>query len=158
MRFICGECGKEIPDGMDFCPSCGCMSDRAYAVDDDGSRRRVCPSCGCECSDQDLFCGGCGARLSASAPVRSVPSIDGRGSIALILGTLPGFFNIFGLGHLIMKQYSRGIMFLCISLVLWYLNGWSVVNQSLFLSIVSIGVFFYHCMDLMRVVYSQGVN
>lgn len=153
MRLVCGECGGEIPDGMDFCPRCGCKADRAYAIQDGNPAQRVCPSCGKECGNDDLFCGNCGAQIPA--PVYRAPSINGRGSIAIFLGLIPGFFNIFGIGHLILKQYSRGVMFLIMSLVLWYLNGWNITNQNLFLSIVSIGLFIYQGMDLMRVVYSQ---
>ncbi len=157
MRCICGECGREIPDGMDFCPYCGCLRSKACCIDDSGRSCAVCPECGHPIAPGDQFCGSCGAHLDHGAtPVRMIPRMKKNGNLAIMLALLPGFFNIFGLGHLVMKQYSRGLMFLGISLVLWYLNGWSFTNTSLLLTVLDICVFFYQCMDLFRYVYTVG--
>ncbi len=85
-----------------------------------------------------------------------MPVMNRRGGLALVLGLIPGFFNIFGLGHLVLKQYSRGVMFLVMTAVLWYLNGWQLFSQSFLVSVLSITLFFYQALDLMRHIYVQG--
>lgn len=155
MMLICGECGAEIPEGMDFCPSCGCLIDKACRIDDSGHMVVNCPNCGEPCNSGDVFCGHCGVRLNID-PMMMIPmqKIDKRGKLALFMSIILGFFNIFGLGHLVMKQYSRGIAFLLISLVIWYMNGWKYTDANVLIMIVDICVFFYCLSDLMRIVYS----
>lgn len=157
MKLICGECRNAIPEGMDFCPRCGCTIDHAMALDDGNAVGRICPSCGNMCSRADTFCGGCGTRLPPVAgPGYTMQVMNRRGGLALVLGLIPGFFNIFGLGHLVLKQYSRGVMFLVMTAVLWYLNGWQLFSQSFLVSVLSITLFFYQALDLMRHIYVQG--
>lgn len=157
MKHICGECGAQIDEGMDFCPRCGCMKDKSYVVDDSGMTSRVCPQCGEPVGRIDEFCGKCGCKLNPQ-PVMPMPfpRMRKNGNLALILAILPGFFNIFGLGHLVMKKYSRGCMFLGISLILWYLNGWQLSSSNMTVMILDLLVFFYQSMDIFRVVYAPG--
>ena len=47
-------------------------------------------------------------------------------------------------------------MFLVMTAVLWYLNGWQLFSQSFLVSVLSITLFFYQALDLMRHIYVQG--
>ncbi len=157
MKHICGECGAELEEGMDFCPRCGCMKDKSYVIDDSGNTSRVCPQCGEPVGRFDEFCGHCGGKLEQPVAMQMpFPRMKKNGNLALVLAILPGFFNVFGLGHLVMKRYSRGAMFLAMSLILWYLNGWHLSSANLTVMILDILVFFYQSLDIMRVVYGPG--
>ena len=115
----------------------------------------VCPSCGAQSKPGDLYCGSCGAQLPQVRMV--VPKLRRNGMIALILGLVPGFLNIFGLGHLLLKEWSKGIMFLAMSAILFYVNG-GLIAESMLMSLLSVAVYFYQCMDLIRVAYSPEVR
>lgn len=157
MSLICGECGHEIPPGMDFCPACGCMVDKAVHHGD-YDLTAECPDCGGPLHPGDSFCGSCGAKVSVSSTVYEAPRSGNRGNIAILMALIPGFFNIFGLGHLVMRKYSRGAMFLVMSLVLWYLNGWKLYGDSMFLMILDVAIYFYQAMDLLRITYTEGLR
>ena len=155
MRHICHDCGNEIPEGMDFCPKCGCMADKATLVDDSGFPLNICPNCGASIGQMDRFCGACGVKLSApvSLPAQAPLRMRKNGMLAVILALVPGFFNIFGLGHFLMKEWSRGFMFLAISVIIWFLNGWSFTSDSFFVMILSVAVFFFQASDVIRIIY-----
>ena len=156
MRLICHDCGYEIPEGMDFCPKCGCMADKATAVDDSGIPVMACPKCGTAATMGDRFCKHCGATLgdAMQAPVFVKPRMRRNGALAFMLAVIPGFFNIFGLGHFVLKQWSKGIMFLAISVVVWYVNGWSMFSSNLMMSLISILVFIYQLNDVSRAMFA----
>jgi len=156
MRLICHDCGNEIPDGMDFCPKCGCMAEKATAVDESGIPTRICPKCGTAASLDDRFCKSCGAALGGAAqPFAFVkPKMRRYGALAFMLAVIPGFFNIFGLGHFVLKQWSKGVMFLAISVVVWYVNGWSMFSSSLMMSLISIFIFIYQLNDVSRAMFA----
>ena len=86
-----------------------------------------------------------------------VPKMRKNGMIAIILAMFPGFFNVFGFGHLVLKDWSKGAMFLAMSVILFYING-GFIPTTMLMSILSIAVYFYQCMDLIRVVYSPEVH
>ncbi len=156
MMYVCGECGAEIPEGMDFCSRCGCMRDKAFRVDEGGAlSSAVCPGCGAPCGPADLFCGRCGARLELAVQVRTAqPRMRRNGTVAILLALIPGFFNIFGLGHFVLKEWSRGSMFVAITAVIWYLNGWQLSNSSFLVMVVVLGMYMYQAMDILRLAYS----
>lgn len=61
---VCSKCGKKIPAGSKFCPTCG-----APVIDDVKSEKtgtRKCPSCGAVLSDQDTVCPYCGFKFDDS--------------------------------------------------------------------------------------------
>lgn len=156
MKYICHDCGYEIPDGMDFCPRCGCVKDKSTPVDDQtGMPLGICPHCGASTNPGDAFCGSCGSPLPEVRMM--VPKMRKNGMIAIILAMFPGFFNVFGLGHLVLKDWSKGAMFLAMSVILFYING-GFMPTTMLMSILSIAVYFYQCMDLIRVVYSPEVH
>lgn len=154
MTLICGECGGVIPADMDFCPRCGSLRSNARVVND-GRTVGECPSCGGPLGPDDLYCGRCGSRISTGTASQGVMRPRRNANLAIMLALIPGFFNVFGLGHFVLRQYSRGIMFLVISVVLWYLGGWKPFPSSLLLTVLTICVFFYQAMDILRLSYTR---
>lgn len=153
MTRVCQECGRDVPEDMDFCPHCG--SDRPFINrGDNGAVETTCPSCGAPFLPGDRFCGTCGAALPNVSSVAFMPQMRRNGMAAVIVSLIAGMFNVFGLGHIILRSYSRGAMFLLISLVIWYLNGWSIMSSSMLFLLLEIMVFFYQTMDVVRIAYS----
>ncbi len=153
MPVYCGECGNEIPADMEFCPTCGSYRNKAINVDDKGMVVRACPSCGREYNSGDVYCGACGHELPDARPTIALRQRK-NASIAIMLALIPGFFNIFGLGHFVLKNYARGMMFLVIGIVIMYINGWQLFSTSFFISVIHIGMYLYQCMDIMHLAYS----
>lgn len=157
MKYICHDCGNEIPDDMDFCPRCGCLREKSTPVDDNsGMPLGVCPSCGAKIGFGDAFCGACGAALPQVQMIR--PKMRKFGGVAMVLALIPGFFNIFGLGHLLLKSWARGLMFLALTAIMFYVNGMSLFPTSFMLSLISVAIYFYQAMDIVRVIYAPEVR
>lgn len=53
-----------------------------------------------------------------------------------------------------MKSWARGCMFLALSVILVYINGWSLFSTNFLMAMLSVMVYFYQAMDLMRAVYA----
>ncbi len=156
MRHQCSECGNEIPESMDFCPHCGCLKSKSIPIDESGVTVAICPDCGHEISPSDSFCGNCGADLShchAPQPIR-YPVMRKHAVLAIVLATIPGFFNIYGLGHFVLGKWSRGCMFLVMSAVMWYINGWQLASSNYFILLLNLLLFFFQISDIMRLAYS----
>lgn len=123
IRRYCMECGSDVEPGAEFCYACG--SRRVIDVDS-GSNRLImekghCPYCGHDNSNDSMFCGACGKRIGVFEYVgRRKAGLTINDIFVLILALIPGFFNIFGLGHLAIRRYSRGAMYLVISAVYIY--------------------------------------
>ncbi len=149
MIYICSQCGSQIPDDSDFCYTCGCMKSKALKMDDNGLvSEGVCHSCGAEVSPGDAFCGSCGAALVQLPPRVKVKKY---GQVALLLAVLPGMFFIFGLGHFVLKSWSRGLMFLAMSAILWYISPPGYLpSENIYIFVVQIGVYMYQAVDVMR--------
>lgn len=154
MRFICHDCGYEIPGDMDFCPRCGCMKGSATPVDDNGMPTGTCPTCGADIEPGAAYCRSCGAK--APETVSYPPRATSKGMAALMLALIPGIFNIFGLGHFVLGRWSRGAMFLAISVILLYMNGWQLFTTNVVMYLVSLAVYFYQALDIFRYVYGIG--
>ncbi len=122
LHRFCSECGHELEPGEEFCYNCGSL--RTFVVDGENrvvSEKGVCPICGNKNAEDSEFCENCGRPLGdyGFSPVRTSP-LTAKDYLILAFALLPGAFNIFGLGHLLLKKYSRGLMYLVISAVLIY--------------------------------------
>ena len=155
MIYICSECGCQIPDDSDFCHRCGCMKSKALRMDGDNLvTDGRCHSCGSPVGPSDDFCGSCGAALARQMPIIRMRK---NGTIALMLALIPSFFNVFGLGHLVLKQWSRGAMFFCMTFILWYITP--MLSESyMLLLFIKLGLFMYHASDIFRAVYSPEAS
>ncbi len=153
MKYICPECGSEIEDGADFCYNCGCLKSKAYAVRDAGAEGNICSKCGEEVSEGELFCRHCGAPVAAAATPLKVSS---NSSLALLLAFVPGFFSIYGLGHLVLKEWIRASMFLSMTALYWYMR--MSYNNSWVLMLLSIGLFIYQTVDIFRLIVLRSMG
>jgi len=156
MRYICSQCGKEIPADSDFCYACGALRDKSLVIDEEGgeSTAMVCHKCGEPLTGNESVCPKCSTPL-----VKEIPEQVRKYALwALLLALVPGFFNIFGLGHILMKQYGRGGMFLIISGVLWLIYPGYTLAPSFFIMFIRILVFMYQLFDLYRVIYTAGAR
>ena len=154
MRYICHDCGYEIPSDMDFCPRCGCLRTNATTVGDDGMPADACPSCGAHIDRGAVYCPSCGNKVPEAVTV--MPRANKMGMAAIALALIPGIFNIFGLGHLVLKQWSRGAMFIALTVIILYMNGWQLFSSNIMIYLITLAVYMYQAMDIFRYVYIQG--
>lgn len=61
---VCPKCGKELPDGSNFCGACGT---RVYKV-------VFCPACGAQNNGGDAFCRNCGASIARNPELPFTPA------------------------------------------------------------------------------------
>lgn len=157
MMYICSQCGNQIPEDAEFCYACGCLRSKALVLDDKGNMDTSrCHMCGNPVGPGECFCGNCGAALVLE---RGIPQkMDTRRILAMGLAIVPGFLNIFGLGHLVMRNWSRGFMFLAITIILSVICPFYESSSTMFILILRVGVFMYQMMDIVRVVNNPGVK
>lgn len=156
MRRVCKECGYEIPPNSDFCYQCGAWASDSFILNDEGTYiiSDTCAKCGKEMPQGADYCPHCGEPSSSSNVAIGSPSISRRFSnrhiIALVLAIVPGFFNIFGLGHLVAKRWSKAFVFLSMTVILYYLTPsfLQYSNTSIFLVVIQVFVFIYSLFDL----------
>ncbi len=157
MMYICSECGYQIPDDAEFCHQCGCLRSKALRMDDRGYvDEGRCHNCGQPFRGDEFFCGSCGTALVRTSNPRG--KLDGKGILALILALVPGFFNVFGLGHLVLRQWSRGVMFLGLTAVLWWITPTFQATSPIMLMLLQVGLFMYQAMDIFRFVNLGGTR
>ncbi len=150
----CLECGEPVEPGADFCYRCG--SRRIIKVGDDSRlvlKKGECPYCGHLNKEDAKFCASCGKRIGEFeyTPVRRGP-LTARDYLIMAITFLPGAFFIFGLGHLALKKYSRGLMFLCISAVLIYIRYFSAGlggSTYIFLEVIGLLVYLKQAMEVL---------
>ena len=152
MSFVCPECGSMIEEDADFCYRCGCKRSKATVHINDGIGLSTCPRCGAEVHEGELFCRSCGSPLSVSYPLKA--SKDS--TVAMFLALIPGFFSIYGLGHLMLKEWVRGAMFLAMTALYWYMR--SSTGNTLLLVVLSIGLFIYQAIDLARIIMIRSLG
>lgn len=152
MMYICSECGSQIPEDSDFCYHCGALRTKALQMDDSGHMEMgKCYSCGEPVKGEEYFCNKCGAPLVKATQ----PHLVKYGMLAIFMAAIPGFFNIFGLGHLVLKQWWGN-----------HVHGHgrtALVDRArvhdvrdLFIMMLRIGVFFYQMMDIYRYALDMG--
>lgn len=144
MKYICPECGNEIPEGSEFCHTCGRKKDDTIRLDDSGNfvppDESSCSSCGGKIEPNDLFCQHCGAPTQRTQMLTFRPKMRKYGWIGILLAAIPGAFGLFGLGHIYFKKWLRGIMFLVISPIILYIR-FGGVELSTFTEIIFILLF-----------------
>ncbi len=165
MKYFCRECGHEIPESEDFCYNCGALKKTAIAVDDSGSvvseKNGACPYCGFENRDGAVYCASCGKPVGSAVPpqIALQRKLTLREKLAIGFSVVPGVMGVFGLGHIVMKKYSRALLYLVISIVWLYLYVFYVRSNefSFFLwMLFEFFVFFRQCMEVIGLVYFGG--
>lgn len=166
MKYFCRECGQEIPGSEDFCYNCGALKKTAIAIDDSGSvvseKEGACPYCGFENSAGEAHCASCGKPVAGgamSAQVAFQRKLTGREKLAIGLSVVPGVLGVFGLGHVVMRRYSRALLYLAISVIWLYIYIFYVRSggSSFFLwMLFEFFLFFRQCMEVIGLVYFKG--
>lgn len=152
-RF-CMECGEQVGPGEDFCYRCG--SRRIVNVNLENNRvvlkKGQCPFCNNFNNPEDGFCSKCGQRIGEFEYSGRSRPLDSTDYLTIILALVPGIFNLFGLGHIVLRQYSRAFMYLGISAVLLYLRWFapgSTVAMRLAVEIVGLIVFMKQAFEVL---------
>lgn len=175
IRYICSECGNEIPYDSDFCYTCGNLKSKAFKIDDGGNiqgEEVPCPNCGKPILEEAKFCKHCG--IETDMPVRTTqgtshstppnmpynmsyrtPVLQKNGTIAIVLSFIFAFIGIYGIGHFILKKWSRGFMFLAMSAVNWYIYA-SVGAMVPTIMIISLFIFFKQSMEITNLAYGRS--
>lgn len=176
--YICSECGKEIPQESDFCYHCGSLRSKAYTIEyksEQPSNEHACPECGIENEPDIKFCRHCGVEMNTvraqnlmrprpTGPYNGggyghatpqVPVLQKRGGAAMFMSIILGFAGIYGIGHMIMKRWSRGLMFLAMSAVNWYIYI-SVGYPPTFVMLISLMLFFKQSMEITNIAYGRS--
>ena len=143
-RRYCLECGGVVEPGADFCYTCG--SRRVIDVDPETNRiilpKGHCPYCGHDNEPDARFCGSC--------------DLTAKDWIIMLATLLPGAFNVFGIGHIILKKYSRAAVYLVISAIILYLR-FSLVGTSMstliLIEIIGLVVYFKQAFEIFAVLY-----
>ena len=129
--FICNECGRVTQESdAEFCHYCG--SDKGTDVEP-----AMMPQ-----GYEPISANGGGVIYADKSKLRRIP-------IALMLAFIPGLFDIFGLGHLVIGRWVKAIAFLALSGGFYYLrfmSGWDMLIP--YLSVISIAIFVVQMVDL----------
>lgn len=141
---------------MEFCASCGRKRDDTIRLDDAGKfvpeDDGHCTTCGKDIAPNDLFCQHCGAPITKVQMATFRPKMVKYGWIGIALALIPGFFNIYGLGHLYFKRWTRAAMFLLMSAFMLYVKYGGVeltVWTNLIFGIVSIAIYLMQAMEVL---------
>ncbi len=176
MRYICPECGGEIPEDSEFCHHCGRKRDNTIRLDESGHfvepEKNKCATCGAEMSQNDAFCPNCGQPISRTQATAFRPKMVKYGWIGIALalsfgllgilpspaiGPLPGLFSIFGLGHFYFKKWSRGLWYLFWTALLFmikYLDSEMSIWYQLLYIVFFMFVYFMQAMEVITLAFT----
>ena len=128
--FICDECGKVTKTpGLCFCPYCG--SEKGKKTDDKFVPEGYVPMMSPK-----------GIMFTNQKRLRKIP-------IALLLGFIPGLMDVFGLGHLLIGKWFRGLLFLASSAAILYFRYFSEYQvDSMYILVASLLLFMVQLLDL----------
>jgi len=154
LRRMCTGCGSEIPEGQEFCYVCGAWTKNSLILDDDDQIRYsdMCLNCGKALPNDSEYCPFCGTKVEEHhketvSVRRPWTMVD---YLSVILAVIPGFFNIFGLGQIIQRRWSKAFVFICATILLLYLTPAFMENPSNYWVIVGMQVvlFLFSLMDV----------
>ncbi len=147
MKRICSGCGSEIPEGSDFCYACGAWATNSFAINDEGTvlYSNKCVKCGNALIPGSKYCAYCGAQASESnIPIRrSSGAYSSKDIMAIMLAVIPGLFNVFGLGQIILRRWSKAFVYICSTLMLFYITPSLISSTNGYLILIFIQVFFF---------------
>ena len=162
MRHICTGCGNEIPEGQDFCYVCGSWTKNALILDEENRVNvypDMCLNCGKELPRGSDFCPYCGTKVEG---VQSAPVVVRRkwtlmDFLSIALAVIPGFFNIFGLGQIIQRRWSKAFVFICATILLLYLTPSFMENTDHYWILIAMQIvlFMFSLMDVFNHIGSR---
>lgn len=153
MKKICTECGHEIPDDSEFCHYCGRDAKDSIKFDNNGhmeQQANVCRNCWAELEQGSIQCKRCGFPVIEDVPVVRRRKITKKSWIGIALALIPGFINIFGLGHLFFKKWARGAMYIIISIPFFYLT-WIAPQAGMNTTLMTLFAVFLYFVQSMEV-------
>lgn len=153
MRMICSECGNEIPEGSDFCYHCGRGAKDAVIIDA-GNTEGKCSMCGNDLVEGGSFCRRCGAPSGIAFQAAVRPRMVKNAWIGLLLALVPGFFDIYGLGHFFHRKWRRGLLYLMASVPLFYLTHVAKTDPMVGTMVFMISLFMYFVQTMEVLSYS----
>lgn len=116
MPLHCESCGTLNPDSASFCHRCGALfSSQELEEALHRMQNPTCVRCGMELVEGGTFCPHCGSTQSVSAVRMRANELSRMSLMAKMLALVPGIFNIFGLGHLLLRSYLRALVFMALS-------------------------------------------
>ena len=154
IRHICTGCGSEIPEGQDFCYVCGSWTKNALTLDDEDRIRYsdMCLNCGKALPKDSDICPFCGAKVEErySEPVVVRRPWTMADYLSVTLAIIPGFFNIFGLGQIIQRRWSKAFVFICATVLLFYITPAFLESSSNYWLIIALQIiiFMFSLMDV----------
>lgn len=137
----------------EFCHRCGAT--KKHAVILDLGDRMDCPNCGAEIQPDSDFCASCGSRIIKAEIVNRYS--DTRLIAGILLAFIPGLFNVFGLGHIILGKYLKGIIFIISSVICLYLQFFYHMTETenyVFL-FGTLALYFVQVYDIYRTAYAK---
>jgi len=162
MRYICPECGSDIPEDSEFCYKCGRKKDNIIRLDQSGHfvqpEEDKCESCGADMAKDEIFCQKFGQPRSRTLMTAFQPKLIKYGWIGLALalipgafGFIPGLYSIYGLGHLYFKRWSRGAVYLLFTVFFFYMKYTTTMDvwTNLLFEILSIFIYILQAMEVL---------
>lgn len=139
MSWTCSECGRLEHGDTEFCTRCGALKADGYAY-------LFCENCGHALAEGATYCVNC-ARSGTAYNVTE----DRRYFIALILAAVPGMFDMFGLGHIFLGRWVKGLSLALTSMALLYLAGIYIDNSQYlkWLDVASVAIYTVQFLDLL---------
>ncbi|MBO4503076.1 MAG: zinc ribbon domain-containing protein [Candidatus Methanomethylophilus sp.] len=158
-KRYCLECGGQVEPGADFCYTCG--SRRVIDVDPETNRvvmqKGHCPYCGRDNDPDATFCGNCGKRIGDFEYVGDLNRpLTAKDFVIMLVTLLPGAFNLFGLGHILLKRYSRAFVYLIISAVLIYMRltiAGASMSTLIIIEVIGLVVYLKQAMEVFGLLY-----
>ncbi len=155
------ECGADVDPQSDFCYVCG--SRRVLEVNPANNRvvmeKGHCPYCGHDNIPDASFCTSCGRRIGEFEYVaRRNTKPTAVDYIAVLLSLIPGAFNIFGLGHLVLKKFSRGFMYLAMTAVVLYLKyatANAATSMLIIIEVIGLVIYLKQAMEIFSHVFGH---
>ncbi len=165
MRRVCLGCGNEVPNGSDFCYVCGRWATDALPINDQGEllTTEFCLNCQEPLPNDSVYCPNCGfkrepsqARAVVVPQRRKLTAID---YIALALAIFPAFYNIFGLGQIVLRRWSKAFVYMVLTVVFIYLES-SITfgtTSGVIFFFGQLMLFFFSLQDVMNAIIRRGM-
>ncbi|HKM09971.1 MAG TPA: zinc-ribbon domain-containing protein [Candidatus Methanomethylophilaceae archaeon] len=144
VQYPCPSCGKPNDQGAKFCKHCGIEVDSIESPEPTASQYQS------GASSTSYQVGRYGSPYGHSP----APVLRKNGGLAMALGFLFGFAGIYGMGHFVLRRWSRGLMYLAISAVNWYIYI-SVSGYPQLIIIASLLIFFKQSMEITNLAYGR---
>ena len=119
----------------------------------------MCLNCGKELPKGSDFCPYCGTKVEG---VQSTPVVVRRqwtlmDYLSIALAVIPGFFNIFGLGQIIQRRWSKAFVFICATILLLYLTPSFMENTDHYWILIAMQIvlFMFSLMDVFNHIGSR---